>query len=124
MTSLVAQLPETALDRFGHAPEVVGSEELLRGDPEEPVVGLFGSPVLEDDERRDRIGPLQVRDVEGLDPAGRDREIEHASQPLDAERFFPAHPPESNLVPLAGVVGGELDPFVRRTPSRNAASSS
>src|ERR1700694_5220810 len=117
---LVPHAPVAALDRLRHALEIIGREKALGGDPEEPVIGFFRLAVLEDDDGRDAVGSLEVRDVEGLDAPRRDGQIERAREPLDSESFLTAHAAEPNAMPLLRVRVRELYPIGARASLRHA----
>src|ERR1700760_398916 len=80
---LALPLGEAAREHLGHRREIVRGALLERADLEAPVVGLLRRAALEDDHRRDRLRPAEVRDVEALDADRRRIEAERLLQSFD-----------------------------------------
>ena len=76
-------------DDLAHRGEVVRSTGHALH-PELPVVGLLRKALLEDNHRRHHVRALDVRDVEALDAAGLDLEVEKVAEgPEDLLRLLP-----------------------------------
>ena len=124
----VTQPREAPRDHLPHRREVVLAVEAP--DRERPVVRLLRLRVDEHGHRGDDVAPLQVRDVEALDPHRQALEVERLAQAL--ERLDPAQSLLLGRRRLVGerqlrVLGGELgEPLLlaaRRRPHLDRCSA-
>src|SRR5205823_12320117 len=112
---------EPAREHLLHRREVVLT--LLTADLEAPVVGALGEAVLHDDHRADDLGPLEVRDVEALDPQRRLGEGERVLERGQGPRARVVITRSLELVArecLTGVVGHSPEQLTLRPPLRDA----
>ena len=102
-------------DGLGDRREVVGHGAV---DPEHPVLPFRRLAVDEDDARGVGVAPLEVRDVEALDPRRPVVEVERLRE--GQGRLLPrlAHGLEAPDVARPGVVPGDLHPVERGSPLR------
>ena len=104
-----AQPGEAARDDLGHRREVVLAVEAA--DRELAVVRLLRDPVLEHHHRADDLVPLDVRDVEALDPERQALEVERLAQLLervDAAQLLLLRDEQLRVEGEPCVLGGQL----------------